>query len=263
MKKLKVLSLVAAAAGMVVLTSCMKGNSEFTRTDFGVVETSTKTYKKVVYPYGFYPVFLPSVEKDFTIDDGDCVWVNYKINQEQSENVNASAYGYYTATDDVVGMVMKPKNEIDTRPDTSIVKPKEMLLKNSSVMFVGSEKFKRMIVQGVPTSYLKDQKNDYSLSCDLYQEPQTIGNTERVYTLFLRTTLETPGQAPTIENGADLNAFRADYFYNSLHSREKAAGKNAVYFVVKYPIAFNSDSTKITEWKTSELAGFPIITESN
>lgn len=262
MKKLKVLGLAAAAAGMVLLTSCMDGNNEYSNTLYGVVDPSIKTgFKKIVYPEAYYPISLPSVENDFTIEEGDCVYVNFKVETDSPENKNAATNGYYAASGTVL-QVLKP-NQMDLMlSDTTTVGHKEMLFKDAGIRsLIQSENYMYLMVGAIPTTYLKNQKANYDLTCDIYQEPQKIENTERVYTLFLRATKIADGESPAIEGGGDMLAFDVKTFYERLSDREKAEGKDKIYFTIKYPAAFNEDSTKVTEWKSIEPVYLSVIAD--
>lgn len=266
MKKLKVLGLAAAAAGMVLLTSCLKGNNEYSRQDFAIVDYSSKAGGRVLtYPSSDAPLYISSIANDpsLMLGDGTCVFLTYNVDTDSPDNVNAGANGYYVASGNVL-MTVDRSDLYTSMPDTTTVMPREILLKDAGVGgYSKSEHYERLFVAVMPTSLLKDQKNQYYFNCDLTQEPQTIQDTERVYTLFVRATKLTDGTAPTLENGVEYRALSMDYFYSALSTREKAAGKDRINFVITYPTEFNSDSTKITTWKPSKVISLGIAKETD
>ena len=71
------------------------------------------------------------------------------------------------------------------------------------------------------------------------------------------------GKAPTLSGYPEARAVEAGQFYSITKSLETAAGKDAVYFQVKYPKEFNSDTTQIKAWGTSAVSGFSIKTATN
>ncbi|WP_147381225.1 hypothetical protein [Parabacteroides sp. AM08-6] len=258
MKKLKFLGLVAAVAGMFLLTSCLKGNNERSNTGFGLVDTGGNTMRRLVYSNYEAPMYIASVANDYTIGDGDCIIFNYKLDFDAADNANATTNGFYVATGSALQVL--PKGNLSTgTPDTAYMYSNEILLSDAGVTdFLQSNQYRqRLIVGGAPSSYLTEQKNSYTLSCDLSQTPQTIQGVERVYTLFLRATKTSDGKAPAIKS-ADYTAFDAVQFYSTLSEREKNAGKDRISFCVKYASAFNSDTTKIGTWTTTTPVYIPI-----
>ena len=99
MKKLKVLGLAAIAAGMFSLTSCLDGggNQQTIPNLFAIVDYSS-TMKTLLYPSGFYPLYMSSIANDPTYSAGDCVIANVQIDYDSPDNANVSTNGFYVAT---------------------------------------------------------------------------------------------------------------------------------------------------------------------
>lgn len=264
MKKLKFLGLAAVAAGMFSLTSCLDGggNQQTIPNLIAIVDYSS-TMRTLIYPSGFYPLFISTIANDTTYSAGDCVIANIQIDYDSPDNTSANfaKNGFYVAT----GVASSPlaKYNLNYSPLDSTALDNELLLSGSVGGLLFSNNYKRIIAIPSFASVLTDQKNEYTMTMDYDQEPETVDGTERVYTLCLRAQKKEEGKAPTISNAIDPIAFEGGSFYSMLKSKESAAGKKEVYFRVKYPLTFNSDSTKIATWGYSDVAKFSIEETSN
>ena len=98
---------------------------------------------------------------------------------------------------------------------------------------------------------------------DYDKEPGTVDGIDRVYTVCLRAQKVEEGKAPTLSNVQDIFVSEGNSFYNMLKSKESAAGKKVVSYRVKYPLTFNSDSTKIATWGYSQISRCSIEEASN
>lgn len=256
MKKLKVFGLAAIAAGMLSLTSCLDGDNNQQFQSYAIVDYSSTSMRTLLYPMGFYPLYIQSVANDPAIHAGDCVLANIQIDYDAAENANASANGFYVAT----GLTTSPlaKYELDFSTLDSTALDKELLLSNVESALMFSVNYKRIVAIPTFASALTEQKNTYTLTMDPAQEPETVNNMERVYTLCLRAQKREDGKAPTLSNAMDPIAIEGSYFYNMLKGKESAAGKKIVSYRVKYPLTFNSDSTKIATWGYSSISQFSI-----
>lgn len=256
MKKLKVLGLAAIAAGMVTLTSCLDGGgNKQTLQSYAIVDYSS-TMRKLIYPLGYYPLYIPAVANDVNYNPGDCVIANYTVDFDSPDNANASTNGFYVASGAASSAL--PKYNFSFSESDSTALEGEVLLSGAESVLMMSANYQRIIAEPIFESILTDQKNDYRLMFDYDQEPATVNSTERVYTLYLRCQKLTDGKAPTLSNAKDAAIFDAGQFYSTLKSRESAAGKKVASYQVKYAKSFNSDSTKVMTWGVSNISQFSI-----
>lgn len=261
MKKLKFLGMAAAAAGMVLLTSCMDGNNEQTGPGAGIVDTSSKSFKRLIYMGdNFFPLYVSRIANDMAIEDGSFILFNYTINGDQPENVNSAANGYMVAALNDEPFVIKDGFSSQSMlQDTTKTMEKELLA--ISVQFsspVKSDRYEKMVVAPIFKEALTEQKNEYYLSWS--QTPEVIEN-NRVYTMFVRSVKKEDGKAPTLNNWGEYRAFDVMSFMSMAKSQEKAADKKQINLRIAYASKFNSDSTKVTEWGKSEIYSIPILEE--
>lgn len=260
MKKLKFLGMAAAAAGMVLLTSCMDGKNEQSGSGIGVVDTSTKVFKRLVYVGdSFYPLYISNIANDLEIKDGDCIYFGYSINGDQPENANSAVNGYMVAALNGVSLIENGNSTQSMLQDTTKTMEKELLLTSAELSSpIKTEQFEKMVVGSMFKEMLTDQKNEYFLSWN--QTPEVI-ESERVYTFFLRCVKKENGKAPTLNNKGELRAFDVRSFMSMAKSQEKAADKKMINVRIAYASKFNSDSTKVAEWGKSKRFQWPILEE--
>lgn len=257
MKKLKVLGLAAIAAGMFSFTSCLdSGGNTQQLSGFAVVDYSP-TMRMLIYPLGYYPLYISTIANDPNYSAGDCVMANFTVDFDSDENANASANGFYVAT----GAASSPlaKYELMSSPSDSVALHNELLMSGSESGMLFSSNFQRILIVPTFASVLTDQKNTYTVSMDFSQEPEMVEGTDRVYTLCIRAQKLTDGKAPTLGNAKEPIAVEGRMFYSMLKSKEAAAGKKLVSYRVKYPLTFNADSTKIATWGYSPVSQFSIV----
>lgn len=266
MKKLKVLELAAIAAGMFSLTSCLDGggNQQTIPGIYAIVDYSS-SMKTLIYPVGYpytsIPLYISSIANDPTYSSGDCIVANVQIDYDSPDNANVSTNGFYVAT----GIASSPfaKYNLNFSSLDSTALDNELLLSDCGAGLLMSNNYKRIIAVPAFASVLTDQKNSYVITMDYDQEPETVDGTERVYTLCVRAQKKEEGKAPTMSNAIDPIAIEGGQFYSMLKSKESAAGKKSVNYRVKYPLTFNSDSTKIATWGYSEISQFSIEETTN
>lgn len=186
---------------------------------------------------------------------------NFTVDFDSPENANANTNGFYVAT----GAASSPlaKYSLDFSPLDSTALDNELLLSGSESALLFSNNYKRIVVIPTFASVLTDQKNTYTMSMDYDQEPETVDGTDRVYTLCIRAQKREEGKAPTISNAMDPIAVEGGSLYSMLKGKESAAGKKVVSYRVKYPLTFNSDSTKIATWGYSKISQFSIEEATN
>lgn len=262
MKKLKVLGLAAIAAGMFSLTSCLNGggNSQTVPPTLAIVDYSS-TFRVLLYPAGFSPVYISTVANDTKYKAGDCVITTFSIDYDSADNANATANGFWVAA----GTASSPLPECDLSFSDldSTALDNELLMSGVGSGMLFSNNYKRIAFLPMFASALTEQKNDYQITMDYNQEPETVNGTDRVYTVCIRAQKVNEGKAPTVSNMQDAIVADGASFYNMLKGKESAAGKKIVSYRVKYPLTFNSDSTKIATWGYSEISQFSIEEAAN
>ena len=234
MKKLKVLGLAAIAAGMFSLTSCLDGGGNTQQLSSYAIVDYSSTMRTLIYPLGYYPLYVATIANDPTYSAGDCVLANFTVDFDSADNANASTNGFYVAT----GAASSPlaKYDLSYSPLDSMALDNELLLSGSESALLFSNNYKRIVVIPTFTSVLTDQKNTYIMSMDSNQEPETAMD-------------------PIAVEGGTL--------YSMLKGKESAAGKKIVSYRVKYPLTFNADSTKIATWGYSKISQFSIEEATN
>lgn len=255
MKKLKFLGMAAAAAGMVLLTSCMDGNNEETFTIWGVVAPSEKTYENVVYNNSIYSVlYIPEIAKDpALIGDQTCIQLNTTVSMDDAENANAATNGYYTGRNNGYGVVKKV--DLYSNIDTANIQENELAFGDAQPL---SYIKNYLFVAAFHPTILSKQENDFTLSWDYKQEPQ-VESDKRVYTMFLRATKTKDGEAPSGTNVPEVRASNISSFYNQVKAKEQAAGKDVIYFKINYVKEFNADTTAVKTWGSSLIVPLEIV----
>lgn len=260
MKKLKVLGLAAAAAGMVLLTSCLDGNNSYSLSNFAVVDFSSKAMRNLVYPSGDYPLYIASISNDAALEQGSCIFLNYTVDKDAAENANLGTAGFYTATSGGYSIIEQARMDM-YEPDTAEVRPHELAFTDAQVFgYVETDQAKKLFVGANHAVVLTDQKNAFTLTCDANQEVETVDG-KRVYTMFLRAVKLQDGKAPTL-SGAEYRAFDAAYFYSMAKQKEEGNGKDMINFRIKYVKEFNSDTTAVKTWGESQIVSLAIPKES-
>ncbi|MEG1748551.1 MAG: hypothetical protein RRZ65_05145 [Tannerellaceae bacterium] len=238
-----VLGMAVAAAGLVLLTSCLgSSNNEFTTTSPGVVTLDSKTARMIVQTRvgGIYA-------KGFeTYNEGDCVVVNFTVNQDSPENAEASKTGYYFSTLNVAPVEVSQYAINQHQADTSkllvgekpIIQAMTPNLVNTYLSYIEKRLFLPVAYNGI---------SDESLAWDLSYDRQNMKaeeeNGKRVYSLFLRRRVVKEGTKKA-EDKAELLAFRIGNFIDQVNSLEKAASSKEFYVKINYIDKINEkDST--------------------
>ena len=164
MKKLKVLGLAAIAAGMFSLTSCLDGGGNTQQLSSYAIVDYSSTMGTLIYPLGYYPLYVATIANDPTYRAGDCVLANFTVDFDSADNANASTNGFYVAT----GAASSPlaKYDLSYSPLDSMALDNELLLSGSESALLFSNNYKRIVVIPTFTSVLTDQKNTYIMSMD-------------------------------------------------------------------------------------------------
>ena len=98
MKILKVLGLAAIAAGMFSLTSCLDGGGNTQQLSSYAIVDYSSTMRTLIYPLGYYPLYVATIVNDPTYSAGDCVLANFTVDFDSADNANASTNGFYVET---------------------------------------------------------------------------------------------------------------------------------------------------------------------
>ena len=188
---------------------------------YAIVDYSS-TMRTLIYPLGYYPLYVATIANDPTYSAGDCVLANFTVDLIRRIMSNASTNGFYVAT----GAASSPLAEYDLNysPLDSMALDNELLLSGSEVHCYFLIII-RIVVIPTFASVLTDQKNTYIMSMDSNQEPETVDGTDRVYTLCLRAQKREEGKAPTISNAMDPIAVEGGTLYSMLKGKESAAGR--------------------------------------
>ena len=134
MKKLKVLGLAAIAAGMFSLTSCLDGGGNTQQLSSYAIVDYSSTMRTLIYPLGYYPLYLSTVANDPTYSAGDCVLANFTVDFDSPENANAATNGYLTATISVADEITKGQPVFYNVPDSASLLQNEIPVKTYLAM---------------------------------------------------------------------------------------------------------------------------------
>lgn len=249
MKKLKVLGLAAAAAGMVLLTSCLKGNNMQDGVAYGVIGTMEPTYATVAYiddVTPFYSTAFSSLMPD------QCVVFRYSIDYDAPENKGGNKYITATVPECIKMTTLSASPVLDT-----------VLVKNeltiSDVQLAWNMIKGHIFVSTTHPAVSKDQTNRYEMFYDVSNP--VVDNGERIYDLYIRSIKEKEGNSVAAA-GSMINAFNVKYFITQASQREKADGKKELKFRFKYYKEFDKDTTQGT-WATSQSIIYPIADSSS
>ncbi len=249
MKNFTLLSWVAAAAGMMTLTSCLgEGSNTQTGTMYGVVDYLPSLLMPAVYVADDYPVYSTAFS---ALTSGDCVVFYASIDYDAQTSSE-----YITAT--VADCVKLNKWYADPEVDTDYVYANEMTFTEAALAWNLSKGY--MFVATAHPSISSNQESSFKMMYDLDNPVSVEGN--RVYELVLRAQKVADGTA-VAASGTTVNAFYVSSFFSSASQREQEQGAENVYFRFKYPESFNSDTTEITSWGTSETITYTITDDSS
>jgi hypothetical protein len=254
MKKLSFIGLLSVCT--LLFTSCLEGGSnEQSRNGVpGVVRFDAKIMKTVIdapdfYPFAFYDPNMASLG----LMEEDCVIFGYSVNYNDAANASFQTTGIIEGTITSISVLTQYSVQpslIDTtklmdqeQPIAYAVAASGGWLYLSNKLFLASE-FKQKT----------DQKTNWLLYYDPELPTKEIDG-KKVYSLFLRATLQTEGKAPEI-NGSVINAFEARRFFESISNFEKNQGKKEAYFQINYIKEIKEDST--FTWGQPEVLTFAL-----
>jgi hypothetical protein len=249
------------AVNALLLTSCLEGGQNTgSDWDYGVVETSSLSYKRIITTSKWGPLYSRVIDSDYSINDGDCVMINFSYNLNSADNQDASAKGYLTVDDQIsYGLI-----------DQGIVNPYSLtdttrLLPNEITTFFDIENYnayvrEHLFMTPLFSTILTDQKNRYDLSFNPDQ-PVEESEGKRIYNFYLRVEKLEDGKAPAHENNGQTIAFNLSRIMSYINVVEKAQNKDAMYFKINYVAEFNEDSTRVQRWGATKVQSLLIPAE--
>lgn len=253
MKKLKVLSLALAAAGMVSLTSCLDGGSNTqSGAAFGVVDMMSGGLVNVAYITDDLPIYSPSFEK---LNYNQCVLFSYSI--DYGSAANTAGNKYVTAQ---VAEIVKI-NTLDVAPylsDTATFFKNELTFTEVGLTGTGYPVKNRLFIGSINPESAKDQ-NGYDISYNV--NAPVVESGRNVYEIIVRGFKKTVSSS---EQGtfAEYNALNVAGFLSQTVQREKAENEKTVQYRFKYINEFNKDTT-VAKWKTSDIMTYTIPTSTS
>lgn len=262
MKKLIFSCMVAVAAVMMMLTSCLdsKGGS-WKETAYGVV--TLLNYTTPVVNVGSAYIYSEEIRKSYLmreLEEGDCIRFPFEVDTDSEANQNVSEKGYYTATVSYWEKYPRTNNIYNTIQDTTQIMNNEAALADIQLSSVFIEDM--LFLQPIFEKYYQDQANTYNLSFNGSQQPATIEG-KRVYEVYVRTITTDPGKTNTssYSNTGMVNAFNMSDFLTVAYRTEKAEKQEYVYVRLKFVKEFDEDKTAIKTWGTTALMTFAVPTD--
>lgn len=253
MKKLFLGGLVAACG--VFMTSCLEGgNNQFSDYAYGVIEDGM-TIKLINIGDESIKFYSSSIASDLSIMNGDCCLFQYTLDYDIPENADITNKGYYTVTSSYYEKINNPYVS-SVLTDTTVIDPNELAITKIESLSSG---YIWPIIKGnmfLPTYHegiLKNQKQEFNLSFDSAQEPETI-NGDKVYNLFLRVIRTAEGESPS-GNGAIVNAYNMNSFLNTIGRKVQSEGEKKVKFRIHY-ISKIDEKKEVAEWSISDIATY-------
>lgn len=252
MKAFKLIG-AAAAAALLLLTSCLGESDNKINSSAFAVAGFSKTYKTVVNS-NIGSLYSPSLSSQ--VVDGACYLINYELDLNSAENVNAATNGYYTATIVVADEITKGQAVFYNVPDSASLVQNEIPVKN----IFGNGDY-GVYVDGylfffITMDMFKDQKNSYTLYWDRSKEPTTVDNIP-TYDLFLRVAKVADGTGSAASSIGEVRAFNIKSVLESVNSAE--ANKDSKSFILKvnYLNTINEKDSTDLKW-SSYTVQFPV-----
>jgi len=241
---------VIFAGCLLLLTSCLgdPATSLTMANQAGVVVTSPK---KMIYLKGG-DIVSSDAFQDVSVDDGECVLVDYSIDYSAADNANGgTTNGYYTATIYPSSLTKVDKGDfIIGTVDTLGVRANELTVKalQSRCAYIRGQFFLFAELANHPS----DEKDQFMLSCNPNQP-----TTDNVYTLYLRVVKNVASSTTSTSTMIIPYAFPIENFIRTAKTSTDKDGNTVVKFHVNYVSSFSTDTT-YCNWSTSELFSIPV-----
>ncbi|MDR1919690.1 MAG: hypothetical protein LBQ65_08610 [Tannerellaceae bacterium] len=256
MKKLSFVGLLSVCT--LLLTSCLEGGSnEQSRSGVpGIVRLDMKLMKMVIdapdfYPFAFYASNMPT-----DANDGDCILFGYSVNYSDAINANYQTTGLIEGNLTAFSLL----DQYPVQP--AFIDTTQLLEKEQPIAYSVAANGGWLYLSGklFLASEFK-QKTEQKTNWLLYYHPdlptQEIEG-KKVYSLFLRATLQAEGKTPEI-SGSVINAFDAKRFFDAISNMEKSQGNKEAYFQINHISEIKEDST--FSWKQPEVLTLTISNE--
>lgn len=255
MKKLKLFG-VAAAAAVMMLTSCLGGDNKIEQSiqSVGVVKYDSKTMKPVVATAYGVNVYNPQFTTlGFT--PGDCVQFLSEYDSSNPENANDAVNGYTFVT--LIKAVAVDKINVKTSmTDTTKVLENEVVLSraisNTAPLYAAADLDGYMFLTS-SFKGLTDQKNRWEMYFDSNQAPvkKSLGSEQiNVYSLYLRAVKVDDGKTPSIDNGV-TNAYYISSILSMLRSRESMEDNKNFGIQIHYVSKIDEKDSSLV-WKVDD-----------
>jgi len=258
MKKLNVQSVFLFFISVLLFVSCM-GPGKNTESGYavGVVRFDMKTFQNVLDVddvTSFYNI------KFTNTSEGACFIVVYEIDYDAPENSYESilANGFITVS------ILESKeldqfNMLSSITDTSKVLSNELHILDP---IIGGEFYyvKGMGFFSTALEIPPDQKMYFILSCNMQDEAK-IDNGQRVYDVFLRTTIDR-ASSKTPEKTGILNAYNMKYFMEKFARDEKALGNTTIRLRFNYASAIKDDQITWSQQISNEIFISSILSDN-
>ncbi len=242
----KILKMAACVAGVMVLTSCLKGGDNTQSGGaFGVIDILPSDIVPVAYIDDATPIYSPEFSK---YTPGKTVAFSYTINYNAPENTAGKKY--FTAVVPKVEEVPQVYASAQLSDTTTLYKNEFTI---SGAKLAWNMVKNHAFVQTAHPVLAKTQINRFEMSFDVTR-PDTIDN-QRVYGLVIRAVKESGAGAES--EGGIVTAFNLSTFLGLTLQREKSEGNTDVKFRFKYIKEFNKDTTAAT-WGASDIISYPI-----
>ena len=249
MRNVTLYGLAAAAAGMLALTSCLgDGNNTQQGTMCGVIDYLPSAFVPVAYVADNMPIYSTAFSSGY--NQGDCVMFYATIDYDAQTSTD-----YISAT--VSSCAKIDKWYLDTYVDTASVLPGEMTITEAGLVWNLSKGY--MFVGTTHPSVSNDQTSQFQMMCNMDSLSTVEG--KQVYDLWIRAQKTAAGENVTSQ-GTLVNAFNVNYFIERATQIARNNGEETFNFRFRYPTAFNSDSTDVTTWGSSQTLTYQIPAES-
>jgi len=224
---------------VLLLPSCLgEGGSEVTLANQPAVVRGT-TDGNVLVINGGSIISSAEFRGRLDVSPGDCALVDFMLDFSAAENINKESAGVYTAEkinyNPIRSLPLEP-----TLTDTLELMEQERIV--SSVYNKSCLLEERLFLFTEHSIQLSDLVLDLSYDADA---GPSVDNNKRIYDLYFRMV----GDSINASKSIIYNAFNLSEFIQKKGGKERDAGKDSLFFRVKYLSAIRSDSTGV--WKAT------------
>ncbi len=235
----------------LIMTSCLgEGSNQSSGYAYGVVEFNG-TKKLINTGDNSVKFYSPTINSDYSIENGDCCYFHFVWDQDIPENADWATKGYATVTVDYYEPIASNYYATRFLTDTTQVDANEQLVSEAAAVweFTKDRLFFGVLLKDIKTK----QEHSYDLSFNEAQEP-VMENGEKVYNLYLRVIKTKEGESP-VKDQAIVNAYNMAPFFQTIGRKEQAAGSKKINFKINYVNSLNESKTKPV-WKATEMMSY-------